>query len=76
MRIMKKMRELLAAIPNNRMLDLMEFKDYCIEYFILPECTIKRCIKQLKFSKLSNEEFNQAWLDLEESKKIEKEVIK
>ena len=75
LKVMKKMGEMLAAIPNNRMLDLELFYDYCLEYFELPECTIERCIHQLKFSKLSDEEFNLLMHNLKYPINYHKEVL-
>jgi len=45
-KVIQKMREMLAAIPNKRIFIPEKFKDYCIEYFELPECTIERCIAE------------------------------
>jgi len=45
----KKMREMIkAAIEKGRIVDWDKFKEYCLEYFELPEYTIENGIGTIK----------------------------
>jgi len=51
-KVMKIMRMMLFEADRlERLVDWDKFKDYCVEYFNLPECTIERCIFKIKEGK-------------------------
>lgn len=42
--VMKLMRKMIISVPQDRILDIEKFKEYCYEYFRLPMSTIERCL--------------------------------